>query len=78
LEAASVPNLNAILTGSYYLPPIYPFIVDDSSYTYYPSSSFAFLAADAEAPEPTGVSLGLLGCAFLAAIAAWRRKTVAA
>jgi hypothetical protein len=75
LEQATVPSMSAIATGSYYLPPIYPFIVSES---YYPSSSFAFLAADAEAPEPAGVSLGLLGCALLAALAAWRRKNMAA
>src|SRR5258708_3391427 len=75
LEQASVPSMSAIATGSYYLPPIYPFIVADS---YYPSSSFAFLADDAEAPEPSGVSLGLLGCALLVALGAWRRKNMAA
>jgi len=75
LEQASAPNLSAIVTGSYYLPPIYPFIVDN---TYYPSASLAFLAADADAPEPSGISLGLLGCALLAAVAAWRRKKIAA
>jgi hypothetical protein len=75
LEPPSVSTLNAIATGSYYLPPIYPFIVSDN---YYPSASFAFLADDAEAPEPNGVSLGLLGCAMLVAVAAWRRKNIAA
>jgi len=76
LEQASVPSMSAIATGSYYLPPIYPFIAADNSY--YPSASFAFLADDAEAPEPGGVSLGLLGCALLVAMGAWRRKNMAA
>jgi hypothetical protein len=74
LEQASVPSLSAIATASYYLPPNYPFIVADN--TYYPSASFAFLA-DEEAPEPGSVSLGLLGCALLVAVGAWRRKNMA-
>jgi hypothetical protein len=75
LEQASVPSLGAIVPGNYYLPPIYPFVADN---TYYPSASLAFLAAEADAPEPTGLSLGLVGCASLAALAAWRRKKIAA
>jgi len=76
LEPPSVSNWNAIASGSYYLPPIYPFIVNDNYY--YPSASFAFLGDDPEAPEPSSVSLGLLGCALLVAVAAWRRKKIAA
>jgi hypothetical protein len=72
LDAPAVPDLSAILTGSYYLPPIYPFIVPDNYY--YPTGTDPWGILDAEAPEPSGLSLGLVGCASLAAVTAWRRK----
>jgi hypothetical protein len=72
LDAPAIPDLNAILTGSYYLPPIYPFIVPDNYY--YPTDVNAWGILDGDAPEPSGLSLGLLGCACLAAVTAWRRR----
>jgi hypothetical protein len=82
LDPPAVPDLSAILTGSYYLPPIYPFIVPDNYYSptanyYYPTDN-PWGTLDAEAPEPSGLSLGLLGCACLAALTAWRRKRTSA